>query len=198
MEKITTRLRTEERQEQILDEAIRIIHEQGYSALVIRELANQVGISEPAIYRHFANKDDIISRILDRVLGMTGTIESNLAGVASGQEKIRQFIRFHFDFLKKNPEITSVVFSENLFQSNTILKEKLRTILNSRHGLLKLLLDEAKLEGNVVDVDSEDLAVLIIGNIRLIVLEWRLADFNFDLKRRGNRALKMLERLIFT
>jgi AcrR family transcriptional regulator len=197
MDKITTRLSTNERQEQILDEAIRIIHEQGYSALVIRELANHVGISEPAIYRHFKNKNDIISRILDRVLGMTGTIEANLVGVVSAKEKIRQFVRFHFDFLNKNPEITSVVFSENLFQSNSILKEKLRTILNSRHGLLSSFLDEAKLEGSVVDVDSGDLAVLIVGNIRLIVLEWRLADFNFDLRRRGNRALKMLERLIF-
>ena len=198
MGKSTTRLHTAERQEQILDEAIRIIHEQGYSALAIRELARRVGISEPAIYRHFANKEDIIARILDRVLGMSETIKSNLVEVPSAKEKIREFVRYHFDFLERNPEITSVVFSENIFQINSILKEKLRAVLSSRHGLLRSFIDEARLEGGVVDADSEDLAVLIVGNIRLIVLEWRLADFSFDLKDRGDRALRTLERLIFT
>jgi len=197
MGKPTTRLHTAERQEQILDEAIKIIHEQGHGALAIRELARQVGISEPAIYRHFANKEDIIARILDRVLGMSETIKSNLGEVPLAKEKIREFVRYHFDFLERNPAITSVVFSENIFQGNSSLKGKLRAILSSRHDLLRSFIDEARLEGDIVDADSEDLAVLIVGNIRLIVLEWRLADFSFDLKERGNRALKTLERLIF-
>jgi len=91
-----------------------------------------------------------------------------------------------------------VIFSENVFQPNPILKTKLQSILKSRHQILKSLIDEAKQEGSIVDVDSDDMAVLIIGNIRLIVLEWRLSDFNFDLKARGSRALQTLEKLIFT
>jgi len=83
MEKKLARLRTEERQAQIIDEAIKIIHEQGYSALAIRELAKRVGITEPAIYRHFTNKDEIIAGILDRVLQMSNTLLSNLNGISS-------------------------------------------------------------------------------------------------------------------
>ncbi len=54
------RITTEERQKTIIDEALNIIHESGYEALSIRELATRVKISEPAIYRHFLNKEDII------------------------------------------------------------------------------------------------------------------------------------------
>ena len=191
------RIRTEERQAQIIDEAIRIIHERGYSALGIRELAKQVGITEPAIYRHFRSKDEIIAGILDRVLNMSQTLLSRLSGVESAREKIRLFIQFHFDFLSQHPELTSVVFSENIFQANSVLKSKLQDILRSRHRILRELIDEAKQEGSIVDVDSDDLAVLVIGNIRLIVLEWRLTDFDFDLQQRGQRALRTLEKLIF-
>ncbi len=192
------RLRTAERRTQIIDKAIKIIHTQGFAGLAIRELAKQVGISEPAIYRHFANKDEIILGILDRVQQMGDTLATRLSGTASGKEKIRQFILFHFDFLTQNREITSVVFSENIFEPNSILKARLRAILTSRYQILRALLDEARQERNLVDLDPDDLAVLIIGNIRVIVLEWRLSDFEFDLRERGNRALQTIAQLIFT
>ncbi len=193
-----SRLRTEERQTQIIDEAIKIIHEQGYSSLAIRELAKRVGISEPAIYRHFTNKEEIIAGILDRVLNMNNMLRPNLSTLSSPREKIRRFILFHFEFLSKNREITSVIFSENIFESKSVLKAKLHTILTSRRQMLKTLLEEARLAGDVVDADEDDLAVLILGNIRLIIMQWRLADFNFDLKKRGDRMLATLEKLIFT
>ena len=54
------RLKTEKRQNMIIDEAMKIIHSGGYGALSIRALAQNVKISEPAIYRHFLNKEDIV------------------------------------------------------------------------------------------------------------------------------------------
>ena len=60
------RISTEERQVLIVDEAIKIIHEMGYQSFSIRELSTRVGISEPAIYRHFLNKEDIVLGILAR------------------------------------------------------------------------------------------------------------------------------------
>ncbi len=62
-----SRVSTEIRQEQIIDQAIKIIHQKGYSGLSIRELATQVGITEPAIYRHFRSKEDIVLGILERM-----------------------------------------------------------------------------------------------------------------------------------
>jgi len=50
--------------------------------------------------------------------------------------------------------------------------------------LLKGLLDAARKQNVLADVDTDALAVMIIGNIRLIVLEWRLSDFEFDLLER--------------
>lgn len=192
------RLSTEERQEQIINHAIRIIHEKGYSGLGIRELASQVGISEPAIYRHFASKEEIILGILDRLFQMGNTLENHLGEFKNTREKIRQFVEFHFDFLAENPQITSVVFSENVFQPNTKLKSRLYEIASNRFRILRTVLEEARQEGVIIDVNAEDLAILIIGNIRMIVMKWRLSDFGFDLKKRGKRAWQLLEKLIFT
>jgi len=103
----------------IIDEAIKIIHSGGYEALSIREIAKQVKISEPAIYRHFLNKEDIILGILNRMLEFDKLLNKNIAAAKSAKQKIRQFVLFHFEFLENNPEMTSVLFSEEMYNQTS-------------------------------------------------------------------------------
>lgn len=191
------RLNTQQRQSQIIDTAINIIHQHGYSYLSIRELANQVGISQPALYRHFTNKDAIILGILDRMMQLGTSIKQKLEAVNDPKEKIKQFILGHIEFLHENPEMTSVVFSEDIFQDNDQAKSKLKTILDYRCQILTEIISEAKNNGVVVDVNPQDLSMLIIGFLRLAILNWRLNNFQDSLKNRVNQMIKTIEKLIF-
>ena len=49
-----------ERQQEILDKSIEIISRKGIQGLTIKNLSKEIGISEPAIYRHFESKTDIL------------------------------------------------------------------------------------------------------------------------------------------
>lgn len=193
---IMSRLTTEERQTMIIDEAIKIIHSGGYEALSIREIAKQVKISEPAIYRHFLNKEDIILGILNRMLEFDKLLNKNIAAAKSAKQKIRQFVLFHFEFLENNPEMTSVLFSEEMYNQSEILKKKLVFIIQKRKQLLKVILDDAKNSGELIDVDNFELMSIILGTIRIIVMEWRLSNFSFQLTDRGKSMLKILDKLI--
>lgn len=46
-----------ERQLEIIDVATEVFAERGYAGSSMREIANRVGVSEPAVYRHFAGKE---------------------------------------------------------------------------------------------------------------------------------------------
>ncbi|HQI39513.1 MAG: TetR/AcrR family transcriptional regulator [Ignavibacteriaceae bacterium] len=191
-----SRLTTEERQEMIIDEAIKIIHSGGFEALSIREIAKQVKISEPAIYRHFLNKEDIILGVLNRMLEFDILLNKNIADAKSAKQKIRQFVLYHFEFLEKNPEMTSVLFSEEMYNQSDILRKKLIFIIQKRKQLLKTILDDAKNSGELVDVDNNELLSIILGTIRIMVMEWRLSNFSFKLTDRGKNMLKILDKLI--
>jgi len=192
-----SRLNTEQRQEMIIDEAIKIIHAEGYQSFSIRELAKQVKISEPAIYRHFLNKEDIILGILNRMLDFDHLLEKEILTKKTAQNKIRHFIQFHFDFLENNREMTSILFAEDMFDQSDILRKRLLFIIQKRRSLLTPIIDEGKLNNEIVDVDTPDLLIIILGMIRMIVLEWRLSNFSFPLSQRGKNAIKTLEELIF-
>jgi len=188
---------TEERQKTIIDEAINIIHEGGYQSLSIRELANRVKISEPAIYRHFLNKEDIVLGILTRISNFDQQLIESLDKKENPKEKLNEFICFHFDFLDKNKNMTSVIFSEDIFTQSKILKEKLMKIISHRQKLIVNIINKGKSNKQIKDVDSSELSKIIVGFIRMIVLEWQLSGFSFSLKEKGGSITKTFEKLIF-
>ncbi len=192
-----SRLNTEQRQEMIIDEAIKIIHKSGYQSLSIREIAKQVKISEPAIYRHFLNKEDIILGILNRMLDFDHLLEKDIIKQKTTQDKINHFILFHFDFLEKKKEMTSVLFAEDMFDQSEILRRRLMFIIKKRKNLLNTILQESSTNGKIAEMDNKDLITLILGLIRMIVLEWRLSNFTFSLSERGKSIIKTLDKLIF-
>lgn len=55
----------EERRSQLLQIAIRLFSEKGFSGTTTREIAHQAGISEAMVFRHFANKEELYNAILD-------------------------------------------------------------------------------------------------------------------------------------
>jgi TetR/AcrR family transcriptional regulator len=55
----------DERRDQILHIAMRLFSEKGFRGTTTKEIANAAGVSEAIIFRHFANKDELYSAILD-------------------------------------------------------------------------------------------------------------------------------------
>ncbi len=61
----STRMAGDERRQQILRLAMRVFSEKGFSGTTTKEIAAAAGVSEAIIFRHFANKDELYSAILD-------------------------------------------------------------------------------------------------------------------------------------
>jgi AcrR family transcriptional regulator len=59
------RLSATERRQAIIQSAIRLFSEKGFRGTTTRELAADVGVSEPVIYQHFATKKDLYAAIIE-------------------------------------------------------------------------------------------------------------------------------------
>ncbi|MBT3624713.1 MAG: helix-turn-helix transcriptional regulator, partial [Gammaproteobacteria bacterium] len=60
------RLRPENREQQILDEAVSFFAEKGISGKT-RDLADRLGITQPLLYRYFPTKRDLIEGVFEKV-----------------------------------------------------------------------------------------------------------------------------------
>lgn len=64
-EQTATRMAGDERRLQILKEAVRLFSENGFRGTTTKQIAAASGISEAMVFRHFANKEELYTAILD-------------------------------------------------------------------------------------------------------------------------------------
>lgn len=60
------------REEEILEAAIKIFSEKGFSAATTSEIAKEAGVAEGTIFRYFKTKKDILIKVMTKVLEILG------------------------------------------------------------------------------------------------------------------------------
>lgn len=85
IEQPNSRMTGDARRSQILQIAIDLFSRRGFSGTTTKEIARAAGVSEAIIFRHFANKDELYSAILDHK-ACSRTFQSHFEEVA---EKVK-------------------------------------------------------------------------------------------------------------
>ena len=187
-----------ERQQQIIEESIKIIDEKGIQGLTIKNLSKAIGISEPGIYRHFESKTEILLSVLDSfkemAIMLSGLMETY---EATAIEKIDFMFSKMLELFSETPSMVSVIFSEEIFKNEEVLKNKIVEILNLHAQTLENIISKGQLEKNVrEDIDEKSLALITMGSLRLLVKKWDMNNHNFNLKTEGNKLIAVLSKVL--
>ena len=187
-----------ERQAEIIEKSMDLIAEKGIQGLTIKNLSKSIGISEPAIYRHFASKFEILETIINsfkqNIVNNITTINENETDALT---KLRGLFSSTFESLTQNPTLVSVIFSEEIFQNEKSLSEKLSEIQSFKEkmivALLKKLQESEKISKKI---NPENITVIFLGTIRMIARKWKMSDYNFNLTKKGNELINEILELI--
>jgi len=98
-----------ERAGALLTEAARLFAERGYSGVSLEDIGAAVGVSGPAVYRHFSGKQALLGAVLVKVsedLVSGGTRVSEDA--QDEEERMQSLIDFHVEFALGNAEVIRV------------------------------------------------------------------------------------------
>lgn len=98
-----------DRRASILTAAATQFAERGYAGVTIEDLGAAVGVSGPAVYRHFPGKAAVLAAILE---GTSRTLldgaEHVLDEAPDAASALRSLIRFHVDFALANADVIRV------------------------------------------------------------------------------------------
>jgi AcrR family transcriptional regulator len=98
------------RREQILRAAAQLFAERGSRAVGVDDVGAAVGVTGPAIYRHFAGKDAMLAEMLLRI--SERLLEGGTARVAAAGDdpmaQLRTLIAFQVEFALDNPALITV------------------------------------------------------------------------------------------
>lgn len=98
-----------ERSDAILASAAQLFAARGYSGVSLEEIGAAVGVSGPAVYRHFAGKHALLDALLIGVserLVSGGAAEA--AAAATPHQRMQALVDFHVDFALGNAAVIRV------------------------------------------------------------------------------------------
>ncbi|MDQ0645399.1 TetR/AcrR family transcriptional regulator [Microbacterium murale] len=98
-----------ERADSLLHEAARLFAERGYSGVSLEDIGSAVGVSGPAVYRHFAGKQALLGAVLIKVSEDLVSGGSRVAATAPDDEgRMLALIDFHVDFALTHADVIRV------------------------------------------------------------------------------------------
>lgn len=187
-----------ERQKEILEVALNLIATKGIQGLTIKNLSKDIGISEPAIYRHYENKIEILLSILNlfrmnSVMLFENAVAENIGTI----EKIDHIFAGHFAAFSSNPSLVAVIFSEEIFRNEPILVERISDIIRQNDKMLSSIIIEGQQAGEIRDdVEAAHLSIMVMGALRLFIKRWQFAGYAFNLPEEGSAFLQSVKRVI--
>jgi len=186
-----------DRQLEIVHTSIKLISSKGIQGLTMKNLSKEIGISEPAIYRHYENKIEILVSILDYFSSTTKTIFfSEVEKDGTSLEKIERIFINHFKAFSETPSLVAVIFSEEIFRNEPMLSEKVKEIMERNSKIIQTILEEGKQTGEIdPDYNVQHLSILIMGSLRLLIKQWQMADFKFDLQAHGTNFFRTIKQI---
>ncbi|MDD3588517.1 MAG: TetR/AcrR family transcriptional regulator [Thermoguttaceae bacterium] len=181
------------RQNEIIDAALRLTAAGGIQNLTVKNVSQAIGVTEPAIYRHFKNKGEIVKEMIgrfDRAVSVVGA-------PVSGLDAIRSFIRSRFEQVCDNPDLANVMFAEELFMSDPEYQELLLQMMHRHKTAMQKNFRRARKAGEIRDDIAEDILFrLVFGPVRLMVKQWGMSGHAVDLRVKGEELLAALVKIL--
>jgi AcrR family transcriptional regulator len=102
------------RQTEIADAAMRVIAAQGARHFTARALAQEVGITDGAVFRHFASMGAVVTAVVARIEAVL--FSDPLPAHADPIERLGAFFRRRVGALVAHPHLARLLFSDQLAQ----------------------------------------------------------------------------------
>lgn len=187
-----------DRQNEIIEQALSVIAEQGIEKLTYRNLAKTLGITEPAFYRHFGSKTEIMNGILVYFDSVRRRLFEDIrARAADSLAAIEAIFTEHFSLFQSNHGLATLLFPEEIRQGRHELEAKVLEVMSFGQQQIVQIIAEGIRGGEIrPDLDPEQLALMISGSLRLLVTRWRLNKYVDDLQAHGARFWRTLSALI--
>jgi TetR/AcrR family transcriptional regulator len=169
MQTALSRLPTEERQAGIVAAALRLAQDISPAAITTTDLASAVGLSQGALFKHFASKEAVWLAAMTWVAEHLLRALNEAAQQASTPlEALRNVFDAHVDFVVRYPGVPRVIFHELQQPVDSPLKQQVRGLMQDYRQLLLHLLNAVVQRGDAP-------ATLFVGIVQGLVMQSMLS-----------------------
>lgn len=188
----------EYRQSQIIEAARKIITTKGIQKLTVGNIAKEIGLSGPALYRHVRNKQEVLRLVLDDIgngLAMIGS--KSLRKSNSPLNNLREIFKLHLSYSEQRKGISFLVIDEVLRIEDRMLRNLANSIVKNYLVMIEKILKSA-IESKQIssELDTWTASKLFFGMIQGSVTLWALHHSRFPLSERFEKMWNLYKKAI--
>lgn len=150
---------------QILQTLAAMLEDPKGEKITTAALAAKLGVSEAALYRHFASKAQMYEGLIEFIEGtIFGLINEISARETSGLKQVRAIVTMLLDFAQTNRGMTRVLVGDALVHENDRLQERMNQLVDRIEASLKQSFRVAMSEQELpADFDAGARASLVVA-----------------------------------
>jgi TetR/AcrR family transcriptional regulator len=154
-----------ERRLQILQTLANMLEKPGAERVTTAGLAAQIGVSEAALYRHFASKAQMFEGLIDFVDQSTmGLIRQVTDRESPGPQQVGRIVALLFQFAEKNPGMSRVMIGDALVFEHERLQERINLLFDKIEAQLRQSLKTT--DSATPTADAQVLASVLVAFIQ--------------------------------
>lgn len=193
MQTVKPRFSTEVRRAEIVKTVLRLAAERTPGEITTADIAEAMGLTQGAVFRHFPTKvaiwlavaDWTAETLLESLERAAGSSHEPLEGVAA-------VFRAHVDFVMANPGVPRLIFDQLQQPGDSPVKRRVRAMLQSYRSIVIRLIQQAKTGGKVAaQLDEACATALFIGAVQGLVMQSMLAGSARDMKHLSEGVLAL-------
>jgi AcrR family transcriptional regulator len=193
------RLTTTIRREQIAEAALALVADQGVGALTARNVARAVGVTAPALYRHFpGGKADILASVLD-LLDSVKSEGLRMAFEEPGPPlaKLRRCFDLHISVIERYRALPILVLSDSIWIDEPSLKTRLLDCHKQQQAQVSGIIREGQAAGEIrQDIEADQIFIQFLGQFLTIAILYSRRGDMIDPKTQAEANWKMFIRSV--
>ena len=186
------REKSEHRREQIVRAALALLAEAPLSELSTRRIAGAVGISQPALFRHFRSREAILVEVIATARADLGHVVTRIVSTPSAPHaRLGALADALVGYVTENPGLPRLLFA-NVAAGDSPLLSALRQLHSMQLSLVAELVREGQRDGTFdPTVEPRDAATLFVGFLQALTSSRRLEERDEPLVEQGRRLFAL-------
>ncbi|OOF66995.1 nucleoid occlusion factor SlmA [Rodentibacter sp. Ppn85] len=154
-----------ERRQQVLTVLTHMLHsERGMERMTTARLAQEVGVSEAALYRYFPSKTKIFEALIENIeSNLLSRINASMRNETNTLNRVHDILQMILDFARKNPGFTRILTGHALMFEDAELQARVAMFFDRLEMQFVNILQMRKLrEGKGFTVDIRIIAAHLV------------------------------------
>lgn len=188
-------LSADQRRAATVDAVIELAAERNPADITTAAIAEKMGVTQGALFRHFPDKSAIFALVVNWVADrLPAFVDQAVEDEASAMAALERAFLAHAKFVSIHPGVPRIILTELQRAEETAAKRVLRSFLQRYQQRIVRLIEQGKAQGDIdTQIDAREAAILFLGMIQGLVVQ-SLAAGDPDLVHREAPRLFVLFR----